>query len=446
MHMKKLTMVLCCAGMLASWALTANAQDVRSAQKKAMALRAARLDGVRKLAERIKGLQITSETRVQDFVAQSDDIDTAMQTWIAGMREADRQFHEDGTAEVRMEITLEEVVLNLKQISNMNTRNNRFKAQDFNQMTVTNQRKVISEVGMGAPPMDEPLPEFAPIPSGTTYTSPTIMNARAKAFWGQLPPQARLMAARAARVDAMRRLAERLKGVQITSNTSVRDFIAESDQINTNMQTFLVGARETAVRYYEDEFIVEVEMSVTLQSVYASLKSWGQANYKGNRVNMQKLEELSIKTKDTVITEAGMGIPPEPMVQRANVVVHDRITSPDWARSTLRAIGNAAVDTDSFNEVQAKLMAYRGAELDARRKLAEQLRGLMITSNTSVQDFIAQSDQIETAMMDFQVGATVVESSKVIEDGMATVEVEIDLEPVWDTIISYQNRFSLQIR
>lgn len=91
-------------------------------------------------------------------------------------------------------------------------------------------------------------------------------------------------------------------------------------------------------------------------------------------------------------------------------------------------------------------MAYRGAELDARRKLAEQLRGLMITSNTSVQDFIAQSDQIETAMMDFQVGATVVESSKVIEDGMATVEVEIDLEPVWDTIISYQNRFSLQIR
>ncbi|NLW86025.1 MAG: hypothetical protein GXY38_04050 [Planctomycetes bacterium] len=444
--MRKLCAMLCLAGVVLAGAANVLAQDVRSAQKKAMTLRAARVDGIRKLAERIKGLQITSETRVSDFITQSDEIQTAMQTWMAGMREKGSPvFNDDGTVEVKMEVTLEELILNLKQVSSMCVKGNKFKAQDFEQMTVTNKQTVITETGVGAPPMDPPGAQFAPVPSGGTYTSGSLMSAKAKELWGQLPPNGRLMALRAARVDAMRRLGERLNGTLITSETSVRDFIAESDEVNTRMETFLAGARETAVKYHDDELIVEVEMSVTLQTVYASLKSWGQAHYKGDKVKLQKLEELSVTTKDTVISETGMGVPPEPMV--ANITVTKKASAPDWISRKISAVGNAALDDTNPNAAQAKLMALRGAELDARRKLSEQISGLMISSSTSVQDFITQDDRIKTAMMDFQVGATVVESSKKIdEDGVASVEVEIDLQPVWDTIVSYQSRYSLQIK
>ena len=48
--------------------------EKQAAQNKLLSMRAARVDAMRKLAERINGLAITSETTVKDFVASSDRI------------------------------------------------------------------------------------------------------------------------------------------------------------------------------------------------------------------------------------------------------------------------------------------------------------------------------------------------------------------------------------
>ncbi len=62
------------------------------AQNKLLAMRAARVDAMRKLAERINGLVIKSETTVKDFVATDDRIQTAMTSWlVAPGRSASRR-------------------------------------------------------------------------------------------------------------------------------------------------------------------------------------------------------------------------------------------------------------------------------------------------------------------------------------------------------------------
>jgi hypothetical protein len=43
---------------------------------------------------------------------------------------------------------------------------------------------------------------------------------------------------------------------------------------------------------------------------------------------------------------------------------------------------------------QAALMAKRAAEVDAYRRLAEQIKGLRVDSRTYVKDFVTESDQI----------------------------------------------------
>ena len=92
-------------------------------------------------------------------------------------------------------------------------------------------------------------------------------------------------------------------------------------------------------------------------------------------------------------------------------------------------------------------MAMRGAELDARRKLAEKLDGLMISSKTSVADFVAMNDEIETSMLTFQQGAhRVTGSEKVMEDGTVEVTVEIDLKPLTNMILYYEKKLSLTVR
>lgn len=75
--------------------------------------------------------------------------------------------------------------------------------------------------------------------------------------------QARLMSERAAKVDAMRNLVEQAYGVNISSTTTVRDFITQNDTIRARVDAFIRGAKVIDTRYLGDGS-VEVEMEITL--------------------------------------------------------------------------------------------------------------------------------------------------------------------------------------
>ncbi len=75
--------------------------------------------------------------------------------------------------------------------------------------------------------------------------------------------QARLMAERAAKVDAMRNLLEQAYGVNISSHTTVRNFVTENDTVRARVDAYLRGAKVVDTRYLNDGS-VEVEMEITL--------------------------------------------------------------------------------------------------------------------------------------------------------------------------------------
>lgn len=428
--------------------LRADARDEKlSAQSKLLAARAARVDAMRKLAERINGLAITSETTVRDFVATDDRIRTEMMSFLRGAREVgEPEYTPDDICQVTLEITLQEVVVELQKLHRQYYRGDRIQRQDFEKITVDTTETTLRETGSGAP-----RPEFAErgrtAPPGTPASS--IMSERAWEYWRtHCTGRGRLMAERAARLDALRKLGERINGLMITSETTVRDFVATDDRIRTQMQTFLRGAREVATRYHDNELIVEVEMEVTLQDLIVNLERWRREFYQGDRVRTQDIERIRLQTQDRTIRETGMGVPPDAYLrdlppEGVSAVGFGR-ESINWP-PTVQAVGQSALDTDNPNAAQARLMAMRGAELDARRKLAEELDGLVINSETRVRDFVATDDRIETSMMTFQQGAHVVPGSEtLLEDGTAQVTVEIDLAPLRNMILYYQERMPLR--
>jgi hypothetical protein len=429
--------------------------EKRKAQNRLLAMRAARADGIRKLAERIKGLKITSQTTVQDFVAESDTIRTALDARLMGMKEVEGsvKYLEDDSCELVMEIKLSQVIATLKTIHASHYKGNKIKVRDFQQMTTTNKITVLRETGSGVPRpelSEEPLVPPGPGASQATFSG---ASAAARKYWAQyVTARGRLMAERAARADAMRKLAERIKGLRITSTTTVQDFVAESDEINTRVNTYIRGMKEVGRRYHKDELVVEVEMQIKLRQFYTSLKSWTSTHLKGNNVKIRQVQDAVVRSKDTVITETGMGVPNERYLKTAATAsirqtVVTASAAPPWATQTIRATGNAALDPANTNAAQAKLMAKRAAELDGRRKLAEKLNGLQITSNTSVVDFVAQNDQIRTSMLTFQQGAGVVDNSfKIAPDGTAEVIVELELLPLWNSILYYQRTLNITIR
>lgn len=78
---------------------------------------------------------------------------------------------------------------------------------------------------------------------------------------GKTQNEKRLMAIRAARVDALRDLTEQVHGVRISGTTTVRDAVVADDSLNAVVQGTLRGARTLRVTASgSDSYEVEMEL------------------------------------------------------------------------------------------------------------------------------------------------------------------------------------------
>jgi len=418
----------------------------QEAQRKLMAQRAARADAIRQLAERIKGLRITSETTVNDFVTDNDNIETSLRAWLLGMKEEGKYKHfEDGTCSIEMSVMLNTITAKLTSLYKAYYKGDKIKLQQMENLQTESKLDKITVVGHGA--MPEELSDDGAV-GGDINAGPEPRKLAIPEIWKlHCTGQGRLMAARAARVDALRRLAERIKGLRVDSETTVNDFVADNDTIETRLNAALTGAKEVRVKYLKHELICEVTMQVKLKTILATLRSAVDAEYKDDRVKMKRLDDYVENVRIDTIEETGSACPPARYVRGYSpqqVAVMGQVSGtnvPDWATQTLTVTGQAALDTKEYpNEAQAKLMALRAAELVARRKLAERVDGLRINSNATVKDFVGKNDTIRTRMMTYQVGAHVVEGSEKVKEGVAEVNVEMPLQPVWTSISFFMTR------
>ncbi|MEN6320437.1 MAG: hypothetical protein ABFD82_17000 [Syntrophaceae bacterium] len=96
------------------------------------------------------------------------------------------------------------------------------------------------------------------------YIEAVGIGAPPEQYYGK--PQARPMALRAAQVDAYRNLLETVKGVQIDSTTTVKDFVVESDVINASVSGLVKGAAVVNKAYLSDG-TVEVTVRMPLDGL-----------------------------------------------------------------------------------------------------------------------------------------------------------------------------------
>ncbi|UCD29886.1 MAG: hypothetical protein JSV03_05250 [Planctomycetota bacterium] len=406
--------------------------DTSDAQKKVLSKRAAEADAYRKLAECIKGLQINSDTYVKDFVAESDMIQAAMDTFVRGIRLGNPKWYKDLSCEVPAEVTVAKVVETLKEIHTRYHKGDRIKGTDFVDMERRIKKKVIKVVGMGAPREDLPpdLPEGVAQQIGAP---PKLPEPAIPDLWLKVGSRARLMAIRAAELDAKRKLLERIKGLRITSDTIVRDFVAESDQITAQAMGTVIGAQTVRTYLHHDEPIAEVTVEVPVESVVTIIKKLHTRSIQGDKIKGTDIEDVrkSIKTKTFQAT--GMGIPPQNFIERYNAQLETTaLKIPPWASQKIRMTGSGVPREDTAGTAQGKLMAARAAELDAKRKLAEHINGLVIVSETRVKDFVAEHDEVATHMDAILVGSMV---EKTEFDGeTANVTVSIPGMQVWEVV------------
>jgi len=410
-------------------ALPAWAQDAaREAQNKLLAKRAAEADCYRKLAETVYGVKLNSDTYVRDFVTESDVIRTAVDTFVKGIRLGTARYYDDGVCEVDAEVTVAKLVQEIKTWHREHYHGRHVSIEDIEHVHEYLKTDVIRVTGSGAPRPELPpdLPEgvedlLTPLPSGYV-AAPSI-----PAIWKSVGAQGRLMAQRAARVEAMRRLLEEIKGLRLTSDTLVRDFITESDEISARADGMVYGAAEVSTYLHDDELIAEVTMEVPVEKVVQKIEEMHREHYHGRHVSTTDISNITNTVTRKMIRATGSGVPPSRFLSQARSA---GVEMPEWSAGHVSATGQG---TDAEIETaQGKLRAARAAQLDAMRKLAEQVYGLSVRSETTVRDFVAEHDDIATRVEAVLAGAVVEPAT--FADDMATVTVSLSAGDVWSVV------------
>lgn len=99
----------------------------------------------------------------------------------------------------------------------------------------------------------------------------------------------------------------------------------------------------------------------------------------------------------------------------------------NWTGQYIEAEGNSVFDTLRFKlKNQAKLMARRGAIVDAQRNLLEIVNGVLVEGQTTVKDLVVVSDEVKTRVSGTLRGAVEMGPAR-FEDGVATVRLRIPL-------------------
>ena len=177
--------------------------------------------------------------------------------------------------------------------------------------------------------------------------------------------QARLMAKQAAKLDALRNLAQQVNGIKVDSKTTVKDFITQNDEIRTQVDGFIAGS-EVLSEKEQDDGTWEVKMRLNPRPIFDMIQP----------------------------------VPPPP-------------PAPD------------KVAEGSTAPAQARAMAERAAVLDAHRQMLEQLKGIHITSTSTVENFMTTDDRIRSRVDGIIRNARLVDK-RYNRDGSVEVDMVLD--------------------
>ncbi|KAA9340667.1 LPP20 family lipoprotein [Adhaeribacter soli] len=100
----------------------------------------------------------------------------------------------------------------------------------------------------------------------------------------------------------------------------------------------------------------------------------------------------------------------------------------NWTSQYVEATGISILDTERFkNAAQARVMATRGAVVDAQRNLLETIKGVQVTGETTVENFMTTSDKVTTKVEGVIKGAYMVGNPRTTPDGAIEVTMRVPL-------------------
>jgi len=278
-------------------------------ERREAAEQVARVNAVRKLVEQLCDLRLKPGARVQAFAADTGLLATDARAFVQGAKEvAPARSYADGTCEVTMQISVKQVVENLKKIKKDHYKGKTFAGEDFADLPRLNAGAVLSVVGIGSDRYDPEqvaaakvvVPAFPEV-KGSEWPSKTA-GIRG---WRQARGRERLKAEHAAVRAARDKIAERARGLQATPGATVGDFILQKPGAKTAFQEFIEGLRVERMAYLPGG-IVEAEVRLPLATLVKELKEIKRRFLKDDKnISADGLDQIAARAGTPEFVECG---------------------------------------------------------------------------------------------------------------------------------------------
>ncbi len=397
-------------------------------QSQLLARRDAEADCYRKLCATINGIEIRPGVFVHDFASECGAIKSEIDAFVKHVEVGPATFHDDGTCEVSASVPMSKIVAELRSVFQRHHKGGQILRSDFDKLGVRFGKDLLSIVGAGAPraELHPELPQGiediigAAVPTTRPYAYPDI--------WRPVSARDKLAAIRMARLDARRRLLERLMCVRINSSMLFGDLLAEEVSLADHADRLVLGAKESRRYFHHNELLVDVTVSIPVKQASNLMLKLYKRFYRGHRATVEDIEQVSKCFAGSMVEATGTGAPAVRVMSTASSL--SGVDSPDWAGERIRAIGRS-VD-DAIGSRDGRVRAVRAATRDARERLFDRLGELPLTPTMSVKRYFASRRELKS-----QVRALVVDSvveQRDFDDSSATVSLSVSGPAVWGAL------------
>ena len=257
------------------------------------AVRAAELDGDRLLIERVYGMKVDANTTVNDLALDNDQIGNAVRATLVGaINVGEPEFLADGQVQVVRAVKIQEIIETLERAM---------------------KRKILSDGSMKT---------VSDTSNTTRKVNDKVIDVMGNAALPGSEGHAKVMAKRAAELDAYRRLAGRMMGVTISGTTTVKDFCLDNDKVVAALSQTLKAATPTAIKYKSDgscAVTMEIKVADIIRTTRRLMNSGGEKTEIKDEIETRTFSETGMgtmhpvgetKTEETVTESSGKGSDP----------------------------------------------------------------------------------------------------------------------------------------
>ncbi len=237
--------------------------------------RVARADAMRKMIEKLYGVKVSADQTVYDMIRENSNVKAEMDHILTGMREKEWHYYPEGICQVELEITWKEVLKKIKKTVSANCDGCEAYLEKSVKITEETSSKKIVVWGSGAIAGTEGVQE--------------------------------IQALRAAEIDAYKKMAQRILGVKINSETTVKDMVVKSDKIRNCVEGVIKGA--TLYDYTFEPRRVTVKCRVKMKKLVVDLsESLSAEKDTYGVVTYDAVMDFKAKTKVDEFIETGVGL------------------------------------------------------------------------------------------------------------------------------------------